>query len=242
MPEPDPTLEEGKEVSPGAAGRQVVLSERIFRGFDVPAARWIERLLLLVGLICLGTVAYAYFDARLTDIEENRRLEEAIHSHKAQPASETDALSSFQATEAPAPPKLEEGALVGRLEIPRVGVSSIVLEGVASRTLRRGIGHIPGTGLPFQNGNVGLAGHRDSFFRALQDIREDDLITLKTLEGTYEYRVEWSKIVQPADTQVLAATGEPVLTLVTCYPFYYVGSAPERFIVRARRADQKTAG
>jgi len=210
----------------------------------VPAARWIERLLLLIGLVCLGTVAYAYFDARLTDIEENRRLEEAIQSRKAQPAapaSETDALSSFQAAEAPAPPKLEEGALVGRLEIPRVGVSSIVLEGVGSRTLRRGVGHIPGTALPFQDGNVGLAGHRDSFFRALKDIGKNDIVTFTTPEGTFRYQVEWTKIVLPKDTEVLEDPGRPALTLVTCYPFYYVGSAPKRFIVRAVRVDEASS-
>lgn len=209
------------------------------------AARWIERLLLLIGLICLGTVAYAYFDARFTDMEENRRLEEAIRSRKAQPASpasETDALSSFQADpEEQAPPKLEEGALVGRLEIPRVGVSSIVLEGVASRTLRRGVGHIPGTDLPFQKGNVGLAGHRDSFFRALKDIGKNDIITFTTPEGTFRYQVEWTKIVRPKDTEVLEDPGRPALTLVTCYPFYYVGSAPKRFIVRAVRVDDASS-
>ena len=212
------------------------------------ASRWIERLLLLIGLICLGTVAYAYFDARFTDLEENRRLEEAIAARKAQPvsqtspASETDALSSFQAAaEEQEPPKLEEGALVGRLEIPRVGVSSIVLEGVASRTLRRGIGHIPGTDLPFQKGNVGLAGHRDSFFRALKDIGKNDIITFTTPEGTFRYQVEWTKIVRPKDTDVLDDPGRPALTLVTCYPFYYVGSAPKRFIVRAVRVDDASS-
>jgi sortase A len=204
--------------------------------------RWIERLLLLVGLVCLGTVAYAYFDARFTEVEESRRLDEAIQSHKTKPPTETDSLASFQAEEAAVPPpKLEEGALVGRLEIPRVGVSSIVLEGVAARTLRRGVGHIPGTDLPFQNGNVGLAGHRDSFFRALKDIGKNDIVTLTTPEGTYRYQVEWTKIVRPQDTNVLENRGQPALTLVTCYPFYYVGSAPKRFIVRAVRL-QDTQG
>ncbi|HEY7216020.1 MAG TPA: class D sortase, partial [Thermoanaerobaculia bacterium] len=153
-----------------------------------------------------------------------------------------DALGSFHgpAVSQPRRPKVE-GTLVGRIEIPRVGVSAIVLEGITNKTLRRGVGHIPETSLPGAEGNAGLAGHRDSFFRALKDIRENDLITVKTLDGTFEYRVEWTQIVQPEDTQVLAATGEPVLTLVTCYPFYYVGSAPERFIVRARRSDPETA-
>lgn len=200
----------------------------------MPSRQWIERLLLLIGLVCLGTVAYAYFDARLTEREESRRLDEAIAAQKeTKPAAETDSFASFET----APPKLEEGALVGRIEIPRVGVSSIVLEGVGSRTLRRGVGHIPGTDFPFQKGNVGLAGHRDSFFRALKDIGKNDIITLTTPEGIFNYQVEWTRIVKPQDTDVLADADRPALTLVTCYPFYYVGSAPKRFIVRAVRVD-----
>lgn len=198
--------------------------------------RLIERLLLLIGLACLGTVAYAYLDARLTARAESRRLDEAIaarhRGHQKGAAAETDSFASFET----APPKLEEGALVGRIEIPRVGVSSIVLEGVGAQTLRRGVGHIPGTDFPFQKGNVGLAGHRDSFFRALKDIGKNDTITLTTPEGTFNYQVEWTRIVLPKDTAVLADDeGKPALTLVTCYPFYYVGSAPKRFIVRAVR-------
>ena len=202
----------------------------------MPSRRFLERLLLLIGLACLGTVAYAYFDARLTEKEESRRLDEAIEAQRHKGAAETDSFASFEK----APPKLEEGALVGRIEIPRVGVSSIVLEGVDARTLRRGVGHIPGTDLPFQKGNVGLAGHRDSFFRALKDISKNDTITLTTPEGTFSYQVEWTRIVTPKDTEVLADEEQPALTLVTCYPFYYVGSAPKRFIVRAVRIAEET--
>lgn len=211
----------------------------------MPAVRWIERLLLLIGLVCLGTVAYAYFDARLTEREEGRRLDAAIQERREaaarpaeKPAAETDSFASFSApgaTAAPAPPKLEEGSLVGRLEIPRLGLSAIVLEGIEARTLRRGAGHIPGTVLPYENGNVGIAGHRDSFFRALKDIGKNDIILLTTPEGTYRYQVEWMRIVKPDDTEVLDDPGIPALTLVTCYPFYYVGSAPKRYIVRAVR-------
>jgi len=204
--------------------------------------RWLERLLLLIGLVCLGTVAYAYFDARLTARRENQRLDAQIREHArgeaARPAAATD---SFRGLSAPAPPpvqeKLEEGALVGRLEVPRLGLSTIVLEGVEDGTLRHGAGHIPGTGLPSlaEAANIGIAGHRDSFFHPLKDIGKNDIITLATAERTYRYRVEWTRIVPPEDVSVLADTGAPVLTLVTCYPFYYVGSAPERFIVRAQR-------
>lgn len=221
------------------------------------ARLWIERLLFLIGIVCLGIWAYAFVDARLYEMREERRLEEALRQRSfvsrptqastSTPATETDALSSFQAEERDKDEKgevpsrrekLAEGDLIGRIEIPRIGVSAIVLHGVGKKTLRRGVGHIPGTPLPELEGNVGLAGHRDSFFRALKDIRKDDTIELTTLDGTFEYKVEWTKIVRPEDTYVLENEGAPALTLVTCYPFYYVGSAPKRFIVRAQRLDK----
>ena len=98
------------------------------------------------------------------------------------------------------------------------------------------LGHIPGTPLPGPTGNVALAGHRDTFFRRLKDIRTGDEILLTTTERTYAYRVRVSEVVEPRDTWVLAATEDPTLTLVTCYPFSYVGPAPKRFVVQARRA------
>jgi sortase A len=111
-----------------------------------------------------------------------------------------------------------------------------VAEGVDKLTLRRAVGHIPGTGMPGEPGNVGLAAHRDTFFRPLQNIRRGDAITLTTLAGEYRYRVVSTKIVSPLDVGVLDPSGSEVLTLVTCYPFYFIGPAPSRFIVRAERA------
>jgi len=124
-------------------------------------------------------------------------------------------------------------SVIGRLQIPRLKLSVMVREGADERTLSRAVGHIPGTALPGKMGNVGLAGHRDTFFRALRDIREDDAIEFETTHGAYRYVVKSTKIVGPRDVSVLAASGGENLTLVTCYPFYYVGSAPNRFIVRA---------
>jgi sortase A len=123
--------------------------------------------------------------------------------------------------------------LVGRIQIPRLGISAIVREGEDADTLRKAVGHIPGTALPGASGNVGLAAHRDTYFRPLKDIRKGDLIRVATLSGRHEYRVESTEIVTPADVRVLDPTREPSLTLVTCYPFYYVGPAPKRFIVHA---------
>ena len=111
----------------------------------------------------------------------------------------------------------------------------VVIEGIDRTTLRRAVGHIPGTALPGHPGNVGLAGHRDTFFRPLKDLRIKDEIRLSTLKGDFKYVVASITIVDPDDVGVLAASRENVLTLVTCYPFYYVGPAPQRWIVRARQ-------
>jgi sortase A len=124
-------------------------------------------------------------------------------------------------------------SVIGRLEIPRLKLAVMVREGADEGTLRRAVGHIPGTALPGNVGNVGLAGHRDTFFRSLRNIRADDTIELETTEGTYRYVVKSTRIVTPRDVSVLEASGGETLTLVTCYPFYYVGSAPKRFIVHA---------
>jgi len=125
-------------------------------------------------------------------------------------------------------------ALLGRLTIPRLNLTAMVREGDNERTLSLALGHIPGTAFPGQRGNVGIAGHRDSLFRALRDIQKDDIIRVETGGGDYSYKVEETEIVQPEEVSVLKPGQHAELTLVTCYPFYYVGSAPERFIVKAR--------
>jgi sortase A len=124
-------------------------------------------------------------------------------------------------------------SVIGRLEIPRLKLAVMVREGADESTLSRAVGHIPGTALPGNVGNVGLAGHRDTFFRALRNIQADDTIEMQTTAGTYRYVVKSTRIVTPRDVSVLEASGGETLTLVTCYPFYYVGSAPKRFIVHA---------
>jgi sortase A len=127
------------------------------------------------------------------------------------------------------------GALVGRIEVERLGLSAIVIEGASGAVLQRAVGHITGTALPGEPGNIGIAGHRDTFFRPLRNIRRDDVITITTPLADYRYRVVFTKIVSPQDVAVLDSNPGEVLTLVTCYPFYYVGAAPHRFIVRAVR-------
>ena len=102
--------------------------------------------------------------------------------------------------------------------------------------LRLGAGHIEGTALPGQPGNIGIAGHRDTFFRELKDIQLNDEIQIQTATGLFRYQVDWMKVVEPSDTTVLEPSdNQTTVTLVTCYPFYFVGSAPKRFVVRAHQ-------
>lgn len=121
------------------------------------------------------------------------------------------------------------------LRIPEIDLEVAVLEGTSELVLNRGVGHITGTSLPGEDGNIGIAGHRDGYFRGLKDIAVGDLIELETLVGPLSYAITEFLIVEPPDVWVLDPTESPTLTLVTCYPFYFVGSAPQRFIVRAER-------
>jgi sortase A len=119
------------------------------------------------------------------------------------------------------------------LRVQRVGLEVPVLEGVDDLTLNRGAGHIPGTALPGQPGNVAVAGHRDGFFRALKDVVPGDTIEMQRASVTDRYIVRNIELVAPSNTSVLKSTGEDTLTLVTCYPFHYVGAAPQRYIIQA---------
>ncbi len=125
------------------------------------------------------------------------------------------------------------------LRIPRIGLEVPVLEGTDAWTLNRGVGNIADTAKPGAQGNSGIAGHRDSHFRALKDVRPGDEIELETPEEIGIYRVERMWIVGPEDVSVLDPTPSDSVTLVTCYPFYFIGSAPERYIVRAVRTTSR---
>ena len=182
---------------------------------------WIQRILFASAILLLGYCGFVVLDTWIFQARESAELERFVPER---PASSAVPL-----------PAIGPGGLIGRMEVQRLGVSVVVMEGTSDKTLRRAVGHIAGTGLPGGPGNVGIAGHRDTFFRPLRNIRADDIITLTTLAGAYRYRVVSTKVVSPDDVAVLAPDGTEILTLVTCYPFYYVGSAPERFIVRAQR-------
>jgi sortase A len=178
--------------------------------------------LFITGILALGYVGFTLLDARLYQVSAKRSLEGQIQVEK-----ESKVIQSR--------PAIKTGDILGRMDIPRLGISVAVLQGTSSRMLRRGVGHIEGTPLPGEAGNSGIAGHRDTFFRELKDVRKDDEIQLQTATGLFRYRVDWVKVVAPDDTSVLTPSSEAALTLVTCYPFYFVGPAPSRFVVRAHR-------
>jgi sortase A len=121
------------------------------------------------------------------------------------------------------------------LRIPRIGINVAVLEGTDDWTLNRAVGHIEETAMPGAAGNIGIAGHRDGFFRPLQHVRVGDRLEVRTRDGLHVYRIARTWVVEPEDVSVLDPTPTPSVTLVTCYPFYFVGPAPRRFIVRAER-------
>lgn len=129
---------------------------------------------------------------------------------------------------------------LGRLEIPSIDLSAVFIEGADNRTLRRGIGHIPGTVLPGSVGDVALSAHRDTFFRRLGELSSGDVIWITTLRGRYKYIVESSQIVDSNQWLIVRTIGPTTLTLVTCYPFYYIGPAPKRFIVHAALSSDGT--
>jgi sortase A len=182
-----------------------------------PVMRWTRRLLIAGGISLLAYCGFVLIDARMF---QNRQLERLVAA-PGEPVQPTALKSS-------------EG-LIGRIEIQRLGLSAIVMEGTSTRTLRRALGHMSGTALPGETGNVGISGHRDTFFRPLRNIERNDVITLSTTRGEYRYRVLSTRIVDPSDIDVLDPGETETLTLVTCYPFYFVGPAPKRFIVRAER-------
>lgn len=135
----------------------------------------------------------------------------------------------------PRRPVVRRGDRLGVIGVPRLQLSVAVYEGDDAAILDKGAGHVPGTALPGGNGNICIAAHRDKFFRALRFIRPNDEIVLETSDGTRRYRVTSTSIVNPSETQVLMPAPNRDLTLVTCFPFYYVGAAPQRFIVHASR-------
>ena len=178
--------------------------------------RLIEAALLALGVVCLGYVGYAKLEAHAFQREQAEVIRRLLESPKP-------------------PPGGGASDLIGIVEIPRLKVSSPVLSGDDSKTLAVAVGHLPDTPKPWERGNSALSAHRDGLFRPLKNIRVGDEVHIRSVRGDFTYRVRDTKIVTPDDLSVLAPFDADMLTLITCYPFNFVGNAPKRFIVHAER-------
>lgn len=179
-------------------------------------ALFVEYLLLGVAIGCFGMYAIESVEARRFQAEQTAAFEEAAKAPVA-------------------PAHVRTGGLVGMLDVPRLQLTTPVVEGDDDGTLKKAAGHLPDTPMPWERGNSAVAAHRDGLFRPLKDVKVGDEIRFRTTRDEYRYRVTSTAIVKPDDVSVLASQSRTSLTLITCYPFYYVGSAPKRFIVHAER-------
>jgi LPXTG-site transpeptidase (sortase) family protein len=204
-------------------------------------SRWVS----LAGAgIFLGWPTAIWVDSQLAQWSGARELERQMLAAAQAPPHSAKRMS--QEGEAVVPDRsntgreamTKRGAVLGRLDIPRLKMNYVVLEGTDAHTLDRSIGHIPHTALPGQKGNIGIAGHRNTHFKRLEWIRRNDEIVLTSPQGKFRYRAEWVSLFEPEDLQVLDASHGPALTLITCFPFEYVGNAPLRFVVRALPDEQ----
>lgn len=186
-------------------------------------------ILAFAGLILLAYCAFVYIQAWRFQAREKHR--HGKDTHTKEPRKPDSALSGPPGSSQRALPS--RGQAVAVLTIPRIGLSAVVIEGADARELKLGPGHIPHTPFPGEGGNFSIAGHRDTFFRPLRAIRADDIVKIESGEREYRYRVVSTRIVEPTDIHVIESTGRDTLTLVTCYPFNFVGPAPKRFIVHA---------
>ncbi len=191
----------------------------------------LERISLFAGTLLLAVSGLAWFDgvaygrAAIGDFER-------VQDHVVAPAAQSD-WSDQRKSEYERARHKEAGSTLAILRIPSTGTEVAVFDSTSKTALNRGSGHVGHTALPGEAGNIAIAGHRDGFFRSLKDIEIGAKVVLTTLESEQVFRVTETMIVDPLDVSVLDPTEQTVITLITCYPFYFVGPAPDRFIVRA---------
>jgi LPXTG-site transpeptidase (sortase) family protein len=225
--------------------------------FRTPWLRRIELALWIIGVSLVGVAFASTFDRWNYQQEQQRALFEGAPAvsvaHAVTPAAPAVAVAekagapsnvkqgtAIERVPAPSQPRRTAGeapSAFGIIEIPSADVSAVVADAADDKTLARAVGRVPGSARPGEVGNMVLAGHRDTFFRGLRNVEINDRISLKVPPHTYEYRVEEVVVVQPHDTGILRSRGREELTLVTCFPFRFVGPAPDRFIVKASRVN-----
>lgn len=182
--------------------------------------RWMAKFLFIAGTLAVSYVGLTLLHAKLYQDAAGNALEKQIHAQEQHKAGLSRAVA-------------KEGDLLGSIEIPRLGLKVAILEGTTPQILRLGVGHIEGTALPGGPGNIGIAGHRDTYFRSLREIQSGNEIRIQAATGLSRFEVDSVEIVDPGDTGVLAPSAGSTLTLVTCYPFHFIGAAPKRFAVHA---------
>ena len=190
--------------------------------------RGLESLLGAAGLLCIAwwvvsLASAAIYQGEAAHLLESWRPEARPVPTRAPPPRGTGGAAALT----------HASGIVGRIVIPSARISAIIGEGADARTLGRAVGHLPGTALPGETGRVVLAGHRDTFFRGLGRLRPGDAIRLSTPDGRFDYAVETMQILSPRAMDEVLAERSPGLTLITCYPFHFLGPAPMRFVVRA---------
>jgi len=185
------------------------------------ALRWVELILLAVAVVALGW----YGAVRVQEWRYQRSAQRALKMGTVPISQKSTQVSKSE--------KRGQSPFPARIEILRLGMSAMVKPGVDDGTLRHAVGHVPDTALPGEPGNAAFAGHRDTFFRPLRKVRRGDRVRVTTPDGIHEYVVRNTKVVAPSDVSVLNPTRGRTLTLITCYPFNFIGSAPKRFIVQA---------
>jgi sortase A len=225
-------------------------------GLRAGAHRWLYRALITLGVLCLSFYAFFTTKTAIYQHQAKSQLDRMIAGRDAPvvpPASQPAAPAADSGPESPTMTRplsvtpqsapLARGSLIGRVDVPRLGLSAAIAEGDDDATLGKAVGHLPDTPLPWQQtGNAAFAAHRDGLFRPLRDIQINDEVKVVTPRGEFLYRVKKTQVVNPEDVWVLAPTATPSVTLITCYPFSFVGHAPKRFIVQAERVVPELTG
>jgi LPXTG-site transpeptidase (sortase) family protein len=197
----------------------------VARRFLLFVLHGLQHAAFLAGAACIAWVFVTWKEATFFQLYARTELHQLINDAKAPETS----LSYLPA------PLRHIDSVVGLLTVPRLSMSVIAVDGDDDRILRVAAGHLRDTPLPWQEGNASFAGHRDTFFSALRNLRAGDDIEIATAHGIFRYHVTRTLIVNPNDLSVLHPFDDTALTLITCYPFSYIGDAPQRFIVQAER-------